>query len=122
MPLTLALATAAELLMSRTAIVTLAVKAQRAIGFCKVVMRAHLDGPVCGIFDQQHASAPPTVKRMCARVDEDFAGDHGLLIAPRTPYQRSYRQADHKAQQIGSVPVAALHAVAIMGQGQAIRS
>jgi hypothetical protein len=83
-------------------------------------VRADLDGPVCGVFNQQRASAPPAVEHMRACVDQDFAGDHGLFLTTRTPNQGGDREAKHEAQQIGGMPMATFHAMALMGQRQAV--
>jgi hypothetical protein len=56
------------------------VKAQAAIGFSKVIVRAHLNGTVAGILNDQSASSSAKVKGMLAFINEEFTRCHGLKI------------------------------------------
>jgi len=56
------------------------VKAQAAIGFCKVIVRAHLNGPIAGVLNHQGASSSAHIERVLTFVDEEFARYHELAF------------------------------------------
>lgn len=56
------------------------VKAQAGIGFCKVIVRSHLYGPIAGVLNHQGASSSAHIERVLTIVDEEFAGCHELAF------------------------------------------
>jgi hypothetical protein len=84
-----------------------------------MVVRANLYGPVGGVFDQHGVRAAVRIERVAALVGDDFARDHGLFAA--TEYQGRNGDGGQHAPDIGGVPMAAFHAMALVGPGAGVQ-
>ena len=56
------------------------VKAKTRIGFCKVIVRAHLNGALACILNYQGASASAHIEWVLTFVDKEFAGCHEMTF------------------------------------------